>query len=266
MKSFEIHQGEQSRIILHVPHSSRLIPADVRRDLLIDDAELEHELNEMTDTLTDAIALAAIAKTKDIIPTPTIFRNAMSRLVIDPERFPDEREAMNSIGMGAVYRKSSAGLQLRSAQFDDRQLLNKYFFPYAEKFTQLVDESLDRYGNVVIIDIHSYRVSPHVNALNQNQRRPAMCIGTDKFHTPKELFELFRAEFVKNGDCVENEPYAGTYVPLKHYGKNSAVHSIMMETRADTFLNESLEPHQGFDRVTDALANVLRRVHDAGRL
>lgn len=267
MNSFEIHQGEQeSRIILHVPHSARHIPVDVRQDLLLDDVNLEHELNEMTDTLTDAIAFAAVEKTKNFIPAPTIFRNTMSRLVIDPERFPDERETMNKIGMGAVYHKCSSGLTLRSDDFNDSELLRKYFYPYAEEFTNVVDDRMLSHESVVIIDVHSYRYQQHSNSLNYGQRRPSMCIGTDRFHTPQKLFDIFRDEFDKNGDCFENEPYAGTYVPMKHYGKNKAVQSIMMETRADTFLTERLEPHEGFNRVTDALASVLRRVHDAGRL
>lgn len=266
MKSFEILHGDpESRVILHVPHSSRFIPNEVRSDLLLDTVELERELDEITDTLTDVIALEAIAEAEVKCPRPSVFKNAMSRLVIDPERFPDEREPMNKIGMGAVYRRSSSGMALRRDDYDDEPLLTGYFHPYAQEFTALVDSKLSRHGQVVIIDVHSYRTHQHANALNSHLRRPAMCIGTDSFHTSKTLIEIFRDAFGKNGDCVENEPYAGTYVPLKHYGQNRNVQSIMMETRADTFLNERLEPHDGFNRVTSALAEALFAIHDAGR-
>lgn len=267
MKSFEIHSGDpNSWVILHVPHSSRLIPSDVRTDLLLDDSEIEKELDEITDTLTDSIALRAIANLENGYPKPSIFRNTISRLVIDPERFPDNREPMNQIGMGAVYRKGSTGMTLRSEDFNDEKLLEEFFYPYAEKFTELVDEILSTHGKVVIIDVHSYRPKAHLNSLNQEQRRPEMCIGTDTFHTPDYLVGIFREVFGSHGNCVENEPYAGTYVPLKHYGRNREVHSIMMETRSDTFLDDHLLPHDGFDRVVKSLSEVLVRVHDAGRL
>ena len=102
---FSITQGDIP-VILHVPHSSRQIPADIRSGILLDDASLSAELDEMTDSHTDLVVQNAVA---DLKVKPWIFQNTLSRLVIDPERFPDEREVMNKVGMGAVYLKSSIG-------------------------------------------------------------------------------------------------------------------------------------------------------------
>ncbi|MSY15875.1 MAG: N-formylglutamate amidohydrolase, partial [Actinobacteria bacterium] len=108
-EGFEITAGDIP-VILHVPHSSRQIPPDIRKDILLSDEQLKVELDEMTDSHTDKIASLAVA---DLSKQPWIFRNKLSRLVIDPERFPDEREIMNKVGMGAVYLKTSTGEQLR---------------------------------------------------------------------------------------------------------------------------------------------------------
>lgn len=260
--SFEIIEGShQSPVILHVPHSSRVIPPQVRAHLLLSDSELEEELNEITDTLTDRIAERAAQKLAPNVPQPWFFINRMSRFVIDPERFPDEREIMNRVGMGAVYQRTSTGKQLRPEGFDSSQLLESYFHPYARSLSELVDTVLERTGSALIIDVHSYRARQHQNAVNHGQRRPAMCIGTDEFHTPDWLTELFHLEFSKSGDCYENEPYAGTYVPLKFYRNDSRVHSIMMETRADTFLDESLKAHGGLELLSGALAAVISGAH-----
>lgn len=261
-EGFSLIEGSSnSGILIHVPHSSRTIPEEVRRDLLLSEAELELELDLITDSKTDELAYSALAKVSGEIPTPTLFVNQLSRFVIDPERFPDEREVMNEVGMGAVYRKTSSGAQLRLEEFDERQLLKRYFDPYAEALGAAVASILDRAGKAVIIDLHSYRASQHPNAINHGQRRPAICIGTDPFHTPSWLVEIFREEFGEIGDWFENQPYAGTYVPLTFYGKEPRVASIMMETRADTFLDETLQKHQGFERVSRALAKVLFRVN-----
>ena len=48
--------GHASPFILHVPHSSRTIPADVRAGMCATDAQLAAELDEITDTATDLIA------------------------------------------------------------------------------------------------------------------------------------------------------------------------------------------------------------------
>lgn len=264
-ESFQLINGARdSNIIIHVPHSSRLIPRDVRMDLLLSDAELEIELDEITDTKTDELAYSALEKVSGEIPTPTLFINNLSRFVIDPERFPDDREVMNKIGMGAVYRMTSSGAQLRSMGFDDRELLARYFFPYAESLAAAVGGILNQNGSVVLIDVHSYRPGQHRNAINEGQRRPAMCIGTDPAHTPKWLMDIFREEFGAIGDWFENQPYSGTYVPLQYYQQEQRVASIMMETRADTFLDGQLQKHDGFERVSRALARALIRINTGG--
>ena len=264
-EGFSLIEGSRdSSIIIHVPHSSRFIPVDVKSNLLLTEAELELELDQITDSKTDELAYAALEKVSGEIPTPTLFVNKLSRFVIDPERFPDEREVMNRVGMGAVYRKTASGAQLRPEEFDDRELLARYFYPYAESLAAVVGPIFERCGRVVIIDLHSYRASQHSNAINQGQRRPAMCIGTDPVHTPNWLVEIFREEFGAIGDWFENQPYAGTYVPLPFYQKEPRVASIMMETRADTFLDEDLQKHDGFERVSRALARALIRINAGG--
>jgi hypothetical protein len=42
-------------IILHIPDASGYVPAEARKDLLVDDATLERELLCMTDAWTDRL-------------------------------------------------------------------------------------------------------------------------------------------------------------------------------------------------------------------
>ena len=41
--------------VLHIPHSSRQVPTEVRQAVLLDDARLNNELLRMTDAHTDAL-------------------------------------------------------------------------------------------------------------------------------------------------------------------------------------------------------------------
>lgn len=262
--NFEVIQGSaDSKVLLHVPHSSRVIPDAVRKQILLSDADLAAELDSMTDTLTDEVALKAAAQTSS---KPWIFINRLSRLVIDPERFPDDREVMNSVGMGAVYRKTSTGTDLRSPEFDGEEgLLNNYFHPYAEAFTELVTQLLDSVGKVTVIDVHSYRPEQHKNAVNHGQKRPAICIGTDAFHTPAWLIEVAEKSFSSVGDTFLNQPYAGTYIPMRYYENQPLVRGLMMETRADTFLTSSLIPHEGLEIVARALGELIEKTQNSSQ-
>ncbi|CAB4657659.1 MAG: N-formylglutamate amidohydrolase [Actinobacteria bacterium] len=257
--NFHIIPGDpRSSVILHVPHSSRLIPSHLRSQLLLDDQALDIELNEMTDTHTEEIARESASGSA---MKPWLFINNYSRLVIDPERFPDARESMNAVGMGAVYLKTSGGQILRNSNSQrDQALIAEFFTPYAGAIQALVGERLDSLGKVTIIDTHSYRPTPHPSSLNQEQRRPEICIGTDAFHTAESLLAKAREAFSGFSSVVENEPYAGTYVPLAFYEIDKRVQAIMMEIRADTFLNEDLLPHQGLTKIVKSLTDLIDSV------
>jgi N-formylglutamate amidohydrolase len=97
-------------VVVHVPHAGTDIPDDAGRSAARRQG-LAAELAAMTDWHTDRLAADAVARAG---VAATVFRNPLSRLVIDPERFPDEREAMRSRGMGAVYTRTSALEPLRA--------------------------------------------------------------------------------------------------------------------------------------------------------
>ena len=238
-----------------MPHASRYIPASVRADLLLTEEELVRELDRVTDSLTDVMALESASAAR---LRPWLFVNELSRFVIDPERLPDAREVMERVGQGPVYMTTSQGAVLRGKDDARRQdLMTAYFHPYSNAFADLVEARVGAVGGATILDIHSYRVHPHPNDLNHGQRRPLVCLGTDAFHTPPALRALVAQAFSSIGDVLDNEPYAGTYVPLHFYGRSTAVASIMLELRADTHVDEQLRPTEGFRHVVAALTSVI---------
>ncbi|MFI2346059.1 N-formylglutamate amidohydrolase [Streptomyces sp. NPDC019443] len=234
--SFQLLPGAaDAPVILHVPHSSRVIPESVRDGIALDDRALELELDHITDSHTAEIAAAAVAAAT---VTPWRFVNQLSRLVIDPERFPDEREEMLAVGMGAVYTHTTHRERLRPPGADPRPLIEPYFHPYAEAMNAAVGERLAATGRVVVIDVHSYPTEPLPYELHGDGPRPPICLGTDDFHTPPELIALAQTAFAGFGGTGINSPFAGTYVPLKYYGKDPRVSALMIEIRRDTYMSE----------------------------
>ncbi|MGW0778559.1 N-formylglutamate amidohydrolase [Streptomyces sp. NPDC002835] len=225
----------ESPVILHVPHSSRAVPADVRGGILLDDAALGRELDHITDSHTAEIAAEAAASAG---VTPWRFVNELSRLVIDPERFPDEREEMLAVGMGAVYTRTTHREDLRATGFDGSPLIDRYFHPYAAAMTAAVDERLAAVGHAVVIDVHSYPTEPLPYELHGDGPRPPICLGTDSFHTPPELVAAAQQAFAGFGGTGLDSPFAGTYVPLRHYGKDRRVAALMIEIRRDVYMTE----------------------------
>ncbi|MER6912071.1 N-formylglutamate amidohydrolase [Streptomyces sp. NPDC000594] len=255
--SFELLPGAAaSPVILHVPHSARTIPPQVRADIVLDDAALERELDHITDAHTAELAERAAGA---CARTPWRFVNRLSRLVVDPERFPDEREEMLSVGMGAVYTRTTHREPLRAPELDPAPLIDRYFTPYAEAMTAAVADRLAATGRAVIVDVHSYPSRALPYELHGDGPRPPVCLGTDPFHTPGALRAAAVEAFAPFGTAVDT-PFAGTYVPLRFHGREPAVGALMVEIRRDGYLRE---PGGPAGPGLDALAAALARLVDA---
>ena len=251
---FELVSGDgASPVILHVPHASSAIPGYVRAGIVLDDEALAAELARMTDAYTDRMALATADR---VTPRPWVFLNRLSRLVVDPERFPDDREEMRTVGMGAVYTRTSGGSVLREPTPDqEAELIGSYFQPYAEMMSSLVDGRLDACGKAVIIDVHSYPRLPLPYELHPDTPRPELCIGADRFHTDSVILEAVSDAFRGFGEHRVNEPFAGSYVPLSRYGWDHRVSSIMLEIRRDTYTDEATRAPD-----LEAIDDIARRI------
>jgi N-formylglutamate amidohydrolase len=248
-------------VLLHVPHSSRVVPERVRHGIVLDDRALEAELDHITDSHTADLAARATAH---CAVTPWRFVNGLSRLVVDPERFPDDREEMLAAGMGAVYTRTTHRKRLRPPGEDPEPLLDRYFHPYARAMTAAVDERVAATGRAVVIDVHSYPATALPYELHGTGPRPPVCLGTDGFHTPPGLLARAEAAFAGFGGTGLNSPFPGTYVPLKHYGTDRRVGALMIEIRRDLYMTEPGGPAgPGLDALATALATLVDGLVDA---
>jgi N-formylglutamate amidohydrolase len=195
----------------------------------------------MTDAHTDLLAHRISEQVRG--RRPWSFVNGLSRLVVDPERFPDEREVMNSVGMGAVYTRTSAGARLRANSPAHRaELIATLFEPYGQALADLVDDRLAATGSAVIFDLHSFPTEPLPYEFFPDAERPVVCLGADDRHTPAGLLGAASEAFAPLGSVAINQPFRGTYVPLRHYGRDERVMSIMLELRRDAYLHDDGAP------------------------
>lgn len=231
-----LHGAPNSPVVLHVPHTGTHIPTHVRGGILLDDIELDIELASLTDAHTDRLA----RDTRDLATRrPHALINHLSRFVVDPERFPDDREEMTAAGMAAVYTRGTRGQQLRHPDpARDQALLDTYYHPYTQAMTDLVEHLLTQSGYAVVLDIHSYPRCALPYELHNDGPRPGICLGTDPDHTPDWLLTLARRALEPIDDIALNTPFAGTYVPLQHYRREPRVASLMIEFRRDLYMTE----------------------------
>ncbi len=245
------------RLILHIPHSSSLIPPGIRPPFALSPAELQQELLAMTDGFTDELFE---------IPSATRICFPVSRLVLDPERFLDDaQEVMAARGMGVVYTHTSRGERLRPTPTAKERtvLIERYYVPHHHAFTQAVDAVLAKRSTCLIIDCHSFPAIAHPYENVTDVERPDICLGTDDFHTPGWLVQAAMDAFESTGLRVAvNHPFSGTFVPNQHYRKEPRVQSLMIEVNRGLYMDERTgERLGGFGEVRDLIARVVSAVH-----
>lgn len=249
-----------SSIILNIPHSSTLIPSRDRSVFLPlytgggfigyvrsenkKDETIGRNLIPMTDWYTDELFDHGIGKA--VVA-------AVSRLVCDTERFShDEEEAMAERGMGFCYERGFDGETIKEFSQDYKdEVLWRYYAPHHIALTDAVEEALEYNRKALVIDCHSFSPEPLFYEDDQNPQRPDICLGTDDYHTPRDLVEKTSSFLSEWGLSVSiNSPYAGTMVPLRYYRKDKRVMSIMIEVNRGLYLeNGTSEKSENFPKI-----------------
>jgi N-formylglutamate amidohydrolase len=206
------------KLILHIPHSSTKIP--FYKGYLVDSTVLDKEILRLTDWFTDDLFYSD--EDEMIIAD-------FSRIFCDAERFTDDsQEVMAQYGMGVLYEKSDNGEEIRIVTPELREkVLTTYYWKHHHKFSLAVKNQLDINGKAIIIDCHLYPSKPLERDLDKNPKRPDFNIGTDSFHTPKELIDISVSLFEKAGYTLGIDwPYKGSIVPLEHYQKKTKMFQL----------------------------------------
>lgn len=249
--------------VVHLPHSSAMVPEDVRVEIVLSDAELERELLEMTDWYTDE--LFALAGSEALMVC-----HPVSRLVVDPERFVDEtQEPMASRGMGVVYSRTSRGELLRHnlTPTERAALIERYYMPHHARLQEAVDAALAQWGGCIVVDCHSFPSRPLPYEEDQQEVRPQICIGTDSYHTPAWLAETATKLFQSAGFSVAlNQPFAGALVPAAYHVCDPRVLAVMIELNRGLYMDEMTgERLPGFSTLASQLGGLLiNLIEEAG--
>lgn len=249
------------RVIVHIPHSSTVIPEVFRPEFLVQEEVLQKELLCMTDWYTDELFTCAGCH--------MIVHN-VSRLVCDPERFldPDE-ESMWQKGMGMYYTRTSDGERMKKSPLSSKDGWQSYaralavYQKHHDNLRFVVGQQVERYG-ALLIDGHSFAASalPYESGKCLQQKRPDICLGVDTDFTPESLLAFAKEYFTQQGLCVAvNTPFAGTMVPEPFYSrKDKRVHSLMIEVNRSLYMNEEIgEKKASFQEVQAILQQFLHQ-------
>lgn len=246
--------------VLHLPHASDHVPPEVRDQFILTDEELSQEIVRLTDWYTDDLFHLDLDTVAECV-------FPVSRFVVDPERFEDDsEEPMASRGMGVIYQKTTwLNTLRRDITAEEREhLLETYYRPHHASLTTLVDTALLDHGRCLVVDCHSFPDKPlKCNEWHYPDEPSAdICLGTDKFHTPAPLLEIFKAAFESCGWSVSvDKPFKGALVPMKHYQKSHQTEAIMIEINRRLYLSPGSSDRSGlYPDTRERIQGVMRDV------
>lgn len=238
-----------SNVILHIPHSSTNIP--FYDGYLKPKGGLREEIQLLTDWFTDELFNLPYKK----IITP------FSRIFCDVERFAeDSQEVMSKYGMGMCYTQLDNGEAMRNVSPELRsRIKSDYYDNHHNHLEVLCADLLEKSDKILIIDCHSFPDEPFKRDLDKELPRPDFCIGTDEFHTQRELVES-SIEFLttKGYQVKENSPFSGTMIPIRHYQRDNHVLGIMIEVNRKLYMTKK----NGIVRKTDRLDSIHQTIKE----
>ncbi|MDB6178786.1 N-formylglutamate amidohydrolase [Paracoccus sp. Z330] len=170
-------------------------------------------------------------------------------------------------GLGVIPRVVSQGRTIHQrpmSRIEAERRINAYWRPYHQILTALISEARARFGQAILIDMHSM---PH-DALNHLQgRRPDMVLGN--------RHGLSASARVSNAVCDavqaqgwtvrRNSPFSGAYICTAYGRPGHNIHVLQLEIDRSLYMDEvNITPRADFDDFSSRMARVVETLAGLG--
>lgn len=274
--AFDLFRSRPSAIsvMIAVPHAGRRYPASLLdRMRFPDQATLRLE-----DRLADVLAHKVAEQTG-----ATLLVAHAPRAMIDLNRSPDDMDWDMVAGGSSVRsprlaagRRARSGLglvprrlsgmgeiwkhRMHAEDLDARiELVHK---PYHAALSQTLENLRDRWGSVLLIDLHSM---PPLGPKSGHAPSPDFVVGDRYGSSCGAHLSLTAITHIESeGRTVaHNRPYAGGYVLDRHSAPARGIHALQLEICRTAYLDTELtEVGDGLGEVADLLVTCVRRLAD----
>ncbi|MFV0301065.1 MAG: N-formylglutamate amidohydrolase [Paracoccus sp. (in: a-proteobacteria)] len=255
-----------SGVIFGSPHSGRIYP-----DWFLNSSRLPlNLLRSSEDAFVDR--MIACAPDQGAVAISACYPRAMVDLnrsadEIDPlvvrgaPRAPLNQRTM--AGLGVIPRVVSQGRTIHHApisRFEAERRLNTFWHPYHTALGALIDEARQRFGQAVLIDMHSM---PH-DALNHlTAPRPDIVLGNRHGASASaRVTDAIAVACEAEGWRVRrNSPFSGAYIAATYGQPARNIHVVQLEIDRALYMDETtITPRPDISAFAARIARVIRRL------
>ena len=231
MQLFNIYRPKTKAlpIVANIPHSGLFVPDDIAAQFTTEHLNSLPNSDWYLDRLYDFLPSLGI----------TLLQATHNRYVVDLNRQAKEPLFGNfwsaMIPETTAFNKSI--YQHQPSESDINKRIEKYYLPYHFQLKSLLQEKIEEFGQVYLLDLHSF-----LGLINDD-----VCLGNVNNQTCSELLiSAVEKSFVSQGlQVVRNKTFTGGYI-TRHYGQIPNVESLQIEVRYHVYLKENqldkLEP------------------------
>lgn len=259
-------------VIVSVPHAGRIYPPEILAAARVPREQLER----LEDSWCDAIAARACEAGAVVVEA------LWARAVADCNRgegqmAPGEVEASLHAQFSAPGRKERAGLGVVPTRLADcgplwrrpldraalRWRLESLHRPYHAALAEELAAARDRYGQAVLIDLHSMPPIP----AGQPGHGARIVVG-DRFGATADgwLVDLaIEAAGTLDVPVARNQPYAGGHIVRTHGRPDRGIHAVQIEIDRSLYLTPDRMPDRAATaRLAEWFADLVARAAQAG--
>ncbi len=257
MTPFELVQPKRvtSCVVFASPHSARDYPADLLRASPLDICALRSSEDAYVDLLLRAAPEQGAPLLLGGVPRAYVDYNRAAG-ELDPALIDGVgRVSLNprvAAGLGVIPRVVSRGRAIYRGKLpraEAERRIAQFWRPYHSALDTLLQSQRARFGQTILLDMHSMPHEAVGNDLRRGRDRPDVVVG-DRFGAAAApwVVEAVEAAFRAAGLRVaRNAPFAGAHV-VQAYGRPSMnMHAVQVEIDRTLYLDEArVEPHSGF--------------------
>ena len=253
-------------IVFNSPHSGRIYPRSFLAASRLDPLALRRSEDAFVDQMVAGVAEGGTPLLSVRFPRAYLDVNR-EPYELDPRMFEgrvppfaNTRSMRVAGGLGTIPRIVGDGQEIYFGRIPVQEGLARIdalYRPYHAGLRSLIQRTQGVFGTCILVDAHSM---PSAGLDRDGLAKSDIILG-DRFGTSAAgyIIDIAEQAFTRLGFSVtRNRPYAGGFI-TEHYGAPAAgVHALQIEVNRALYMNEAtLEPHEGFGAVEQAMAAVM---------
>ncbi|MEM6753905.1 MAG: N-formylglutamate amidohydrolase [Cyanobacteria bacterium P01_C01_bin.38] len=224
MQLFNLYQPfvKALPIIANIPHSGLFVPEEIANQFTTEHLNSLPNSDWHLDRLYDFLPNLGI----------TVLQATHNRYIVDLNREVKE-PLFGSFWSSAIPENTAFNQDIykyKPSQEQIKQRIEKYYLPYHHQLKSLIQEKIEKFGFVYLLDLHSF-----CGLINDD-----VCLGNVNNQTCSDLL-ISTADkcFASQGlQVVRNKKFIGGYI-TRHYGEMPSVESLQIEVRYHVYLQEN---------------------------